>query len=82
MKKMHTKREFMSLGILGISPIALWDTESLMGRLVALCLLLLFTNSNLYEYLILTALWPGGQGHVYCPIDLVMALPLCCFLLH
>lgn len=64
----------MSLEILGISHIALWDTEGLMASLVALCLMLLFTNSNLYEYLILTTLWPGGQGHEYYPVDLVKAL--------
>lgn len=66
----------MSLGILGISCISLWDTEGLMSSLVALCLMLLFTNSNLYKYLILT-LWPRGQGHVYYPIDFVMALHFC-----
>lgn len=59
----------MSLGILRIARISLWDTEGLMGSLVALCHVLLFTYSNLYEYLILTALWPRGQGHVYYPAD-------------
>lgn len=74
MKKLHAERELMSLGILGISHISLWDTEGLMGSLVASCLVLLFTYSNLYEYLILTTLWPRGQGHAYYPVDFVMAL--------
>lgn len=52
----------MNLGISWKHLVSLWDVEGLMDSLVALCLVLLFTYSSLYGYLLLTIPWPREQG--------------------
>ena len=57
--------------------VSCWDVEILMDSSMALCLVLLFTYSSLYGYLILTVRWPGE--HRPCVLFLCFYLTQWCF---